>query len=147
MLFHGETDSTVRDVMQAGARLLDARTTRRFFDLGSGVGIPGIFNTLKCVDRYGIPASLAELSVLDISAYSGFFTSEAKPRSASLVVTMDHWGLLDSPNRHDILAGSQPDGAAFTENDDLAYENWSSSDAGRAQVGHHDRMSLDEDAR
>lgn len=68
-------------------------------DLGHGVVTPGIFNTLKYVDRYSIPTSLAGRSVLDIGAYNGFFTIEAKRRGASRVVAMDRWGLPDSPAR------------------------------------------------
>ena len=48
-------------------------------------------------------------------------------------------GVGDTPNRHDILTGSRPDGTAFSGNEDLACGNWTSSRAGRAQVGHHDR--------
>ena len=68
-------------------------------DLGQGVVTPGIFNTLRYVDRYGIPERLAGLSVLDIGAYNGFFTIEAKRRGAQRVVAMDRWGLPDSPER------------------------------------------------
>jgi len=68
-------------------------------DLGHGIVTPGIFNTLKYVDRYGIPAGLAGRSVLDIGAYNGFFTIEAKRRGAGRVVAMDRWGLPDSPER------------------------------------------------
>ncbi len=42
-------------------------------------------------------------------------------------------------DKHDILTGSQPDGTAFPAGDDLTCANWTSSRAGRAQVGHHDR--------
>ena len=46
----------------------------------------------------------------------------------------------DSPNRHDILTGTQIDGTAFPMGDDMTCSNWtSSSDDGKAQVGHHDR--------
>ena len=37
------------------------------------------------------------------------------------------------------LTGSRPDGTAFPAGDDLTCGNWTSSGAGRAQVGHHDR--------
>lgn len=44
-----------------------------------------------------------------------------------------------SPNRHDILTGSQPDGTAYSEGEDMTCDNWtSSSDDGKARVGHHD---------
>lgn len=51
-------------------------------------------------------------------------------------------GVGDTPNRHDILTGSRPDGTAF-EDEDLTCSNWTSSVAGRAQVGHHDRLGRD----
>jgi len=49
-------------------------------------------------------------------------------------------GVGDTPNTHDILTGSQADGIAFTPGNERSCGNWTSSDAGRAQVGHHDRM-------
>jgi hypothetical protein len=55
-------------------------------------------------------------------------------------------GVGDRPNMHDILTGSRPDGTAFEANEDLTCGNWTSSDAGRAQVGHHDRMGQGEGA-
>jgi hypothetical protein len=46
----------------------------------------------------------------------------------------------DSPNKHDILTGTQLDGTAFPAGDDMTCSNWtSSSDDGKAQVGHSDR--------
>ena len=55
-------------------------------------------------------------------------------------------GVGDTPNRHDILTGSRPDGTAFDGAEDLTCGNWTSSDAGRAQVGHHDRMGRGDSA-
>jgi hypothetical protein len=44
-----------------------------------------------------------------------------------------------APNRHDILTGSQPDGTAYPAGQDMTCSNWtSSSDDGKARVGHHD---------
>jgi hypothetical protein len=54
-------------------------------------------------------------------------------------------GRGDSPNRHDILTGSQPDGTAFGGSDDRTCGNWTKSGEGAAQVGHHDRMGLNEE--
>src|SRR5690606_38157475 len=51
-------------------------------------------------------------------------------------------GRGDSPNRHDILTGSMPDGTAH----EATCENWTSNGTGSAMVGHHDRMGLDESA-
>jgi hypothetical protein len=56
-------------------------------------------------------------------------------------------GRGDSPNRHDILTGSQPDGTAFAGAEDRTCGNWTSSGAeGAAMVGHHDRQGLRDDA-
>src|SRR5215475_3701198 len=52
-------------------------------------------------------------------------------------------GRGDTPNMHDILTGSQPDGTAFTGADDKTCGNWTKSGEGTAIVGHHDRKGLD----
>jgi hypothetical protein len=53
-------------------------------------------------------------------------------------------GVGDTPNMHDILTGSRPDGTAFDASEDLTCRNWTSSSEGRAQVGHHDRQGMAE---
>ena len=53
-------------------------------------------------------------------------------------------GRGDSPNRHDILTGSQPDGHAIADKD-MTCGNWTKSGEGAAIVGHHDRMGLRDD--
>jgi hypothetical protein len=53
-------------------------------------------------------------------------------------------GVGDTPNVHDILTGSRPDGTAYPAGDDLTCRNWTSGGDGRAQVGHHDRRGLGE---
>jgi hypothetical protein len=55
-------------------------------------------------------------------------------------------GRGDSPNRHDILTGSQPDGTTFAGSEDRTCSNWTSSGDGAAMVGHHDRQGLRDDA-
>ena len=47
-------------------------------------------------------------------------------------------GRGDSPNKHDILTGSQLDGTAFPGDADTTCGNWTSSGEGSARVGHHD---------
>ena len=49
-------------------------------------------------------------------------------------------GRGDTPNRHDVLTGSQADGRAYERGDDNTCNNWTSSGAGGARVGHHDRQ-------
>jgi hypothetical protein len=48
-------------------------------------------------------------------------------------------GFGDTPNTHDILTGSMPDGRAYTDGMDHTCKNWTSSDTGTAQLGHFDR--------
>jgi hypothetical protein len=48
-------------------------------------------------------------------------------------------GVGDTPNMHDVLTGSQPDGRAYTDSADHTCKNWTSNGEGIAQVGHHDR--------
>jgi hypothetical protein len=56
-------------------------------------------------------------------------------------------GRGDTPNEHDILTGSQPDGTAFAAGDqDMTCGNWTKSGEGSAIVGHHDRIGLRDDA-
>jgi hypothetical protein len=49
-------------------------------------------------------------------------------------------GRGDSPNRHDILTGSMPDGTAAEQ----TCGDWMEGGEGSAMVGHHDRMGLDD---
>jgi hypothetical protein len=54
-------------------------------------------------------------------------------------------GRGDTPNRHDILTGSQPDGTAFGGSEDRTCRNWTSSTQGAAMLGHADRVGLRDD--
>ena len=56
-------------------------------------------------------------------------------------------GRGDTPNTHDILTGSQPDGTAIAgDPGKTTCGNWTMSGAGAAMVGHHDRLGLRDDA-
>ena len=52
-------------------------------------------------------------------------------------------GRGDTPNKHDILTGSQPDGTAFPAGEDKTCGNWTKGGDGVAIVGHSDRTGLD----
>ena len=54
-------------------------------------------------------------------------------------------GRGDTPNMHDVLTGSQPDGTAFAAGEDRTCGNWTKSDKGAAMVGHSDRQGLRDD--
>jgi hypothetical protein len=50
-----------------------------------------------------------------------------------------------TPNYHDALTGSQPDGRAFPADEDKTCHNWTSSTKGAAMLGHIDRKGLRDD--
>jgi hypothetical protein len=51
----------------------------------------------------------------------------------------------DTPNRHDILTGSTPEGRSIAGDQDTTCGNWNKSGTeGAAMVGHHDRRGLDD---
>jgi hypothetical protein len=53
-------------------------------------------------------------------------------------------GRGDTPNMHDILTGSTPEGRCYPPGTDTTCGNWTRNGAGSARVGHHDRMGLDD---
>ena len=52
---------------------------------------------------------------------------------------------LHTPNRHDILTGSRPDGTAFPGTDDMTCGNYTKSGEGAVMLGHHDRNGTNPD--
>jgi hypothetical protein len=54
-------------------------------------------------------------------------------------------GRLETPNTHDILTGSTPDGRLAVSDKDTTCGNWTKSGEGAAMVGHHDRFGLRDD--
>jgi len=54
-------------------------------------------------------------------------------------------GRGDTPNMHDALTGSQPDGRAFAAGEDRTCKNYSSDAAGAVMLGHIDRQGLRDD--
>jgi hypothetical protein len=54
-------------------------------------------------------------------------------------------GRADSPNMHDILTGSTPDGRVAVGDKDTTCGNWTKNGEGAALVGHHDRWGLRDD--
>jgi len=55
-------------------------------------------------------------------------------------------GRGDTPNRHDMLTGSTPDGRAIGGGGDSTCSDWTTSGTGAAMLGHHDRQGLRDDA-
>ena len=54
-------------------------------------------------------------------------------------------GRGDTPNRHDVLTGSQPDGTAFPADKDMTCKNYTSGTKGSVMLGHSDRTGLTDD--
>jgi hypothetical protein len=75
-------------------------------------------------------------NVEDLHSDNNKLTKETQLNEKGEVVN----GRGDTPNRHDILTGSQLDGTAFTDGADHTCQNWTCSGDGSAQVGHHDRQ-------
>ena len=80
--------------------------------------------------------------VADLHGASNNLTKETALSEKGEVIN----GRGDTPNRHDVLTGSQSDGTAFAGADDRTCGNWTKSGAGAAMVGHHDRQGLNESA-
>lgn len=53
-------------------------------------------------------------------------------------------GRGDTPNLHDVLTGSQPNGTSIAGDANSTCGNWTMSSGGAAMVGHHDKTGLDE---
>jgi len=75
-------------------------------------------------------------NVANLHSDSNNLTKETQLSATGEVIN----GRGDSPNRHDILTGSQLDGTAVVGVDDTTCSNWTSHGEGSALVGHHDRQ-------
>jgi hypothetical protein len=76
-------------------------------------------------------------SVANLHSDSNNLTKETVLNEKGEVVS----GRGDTPNRHDILTGTQMDGTRFPDDGtDHTCSNWTSSGEGSAHVGHHDRV-------
>ena len=60
-------------------------------DLGGGVITRGVDDTPQRLARLRLPASLKNLTVLDIGAWDGFFSFECERRGAARVVAADYY--------------------------------------------------------
>lgn len=82
------------------------------------------------------------VSVADLHGASNQLSKSESIDEAGRIVN----GRGDTPNRHDILTGSQADGTAFAPGQDRTCSNWTSDGAGAAMVGHHDRQGTGDPA-
>jgi hypothetical protein len=79
--------------------------------------------------------------VADLHSASNNLTKQTALNEKGEVIN----GRGDTPNRHDVLTGSQADGTAFTGDADRTCGNYTKSTGpGAVMVGHSDRTGLDE---
>jgi hypothetical protein len=86
---------------------------------------------------YNAKGMLAAQNVADLHSDKNKLSKEVSISEKGETIN----GRGDTPNRHDILTGSQADGTALAGDPaNTTCGNWTSSGAGSAQVGHHDRQ-------
>ncbi len=82
-------------------------------------------------------------SVADLHSAAANLTKQTALNEKGEIVN----GRGDSPNTHDILTGTQPDGTAFGPGEDKTCGNYTKSGPdGAVMLGHHDRTGLDDSA-
>ena len=122
---------------QAGAT--GNRTWRAYLSTQARPGQPAV-NARDRIGKgpwYNAKGMLAAQNVADLHSDSNKLSKEVSLSEKGAMIN----GRGDNPNRHDILTGSQADGASLTgEPASTTCGNWTSNGAGSAQVGHHDRQ-------
>jgi hypothetical protein len=127
-----------------GNKTVADKTWHAYLSTQARPGVPAI----NALDRIGqgpwhnskklpIAADLAELNgdTIELARLgSNLFKQSALDEKGNVIN-----GAGDTPNRHDMLTGSQTDGRAYTDSADHTCNNWTSSSTGSAQVGHSDR--------
>ena len=120
-----------------------ARTWRAYLSTQAADGQPAV----NAKDRIGkgpwqnVKGAVVAKDVTDLHGAGNNLTKQTALSEKGEVIN----GSGDTPNRHDVLTGSQPDGTAFAGGDDRTCKNWTSSTQGAAMVGHSDRIGLRDD--
>ena len=127
----------------AAAAGAGAKTWRAYLSTQPADGKPAV----NARDRIGkgpwqnAKGAVIAKDVADLHSASNNLTKQTALSEKGDVIN----GRGDTPNRHDALTGSQPDGTAFAAGDDRTCKNWTSSTQGAAMVGHTDRIGLRDD--
>jgi hypothetical protein len=114
------------------------RTWRAYLSAAASGGQPAV----NARDRIGsgpwanAKGVVVAQNVADLHSENNKLSKENSLTEKGAVVN----GRGDTPNRHDILTGSQLDGTLATGAGDATCQNWTSSGEGSAMVGHHDRQ-------
>lgn len=124
----------------AEAAGMGQRTWRAYLSTTASTTAPAV----NARDRIGtgpwqnVKGEVIATSVDDLHSANNKLTKQTALTEKGAVTN----GRGDTPNIHDILTGSTPDGRAGT----ATCNNWTSSGEGSAIVGHHDRMGLNDSA-
>jgi hypothetical protein len=119
-----------------------AKTWRAYLSTQAADGAPAV----NARDRIGkgpwknSKGAVVAKDVADLHSASNNLTKQTALSEKGEVIS----GAGDTPNRHDVLTGSQADGTAFA-GEDRTCKNWTSSTQGAAMVGHIDRKGLRDD--
>jgi hypothetical protein len=134
-------DAQCQKLAQAGGA--SAKAWRAYLSTQAADGKPAV----NARDRIGkgpwqnAKGAVIAKDVADLHGASNNLTKQTALSEKGEVIN----GRGDTPNRHDILTGSQADGTAFAAGDDKTCKNWTSSTQGTAVVGHADRQGLRDD--
>ena len=121
-----------------------SRTWRAYLSTSAAGGSAAV----NAKDRIGsgpwqnVKGEVIAKDVADLHGPSNILTKQTALTEKGEIIN----GRGDTPNTHDVLTGSQPDGTAFAGADDKTCGNWTKSGEGSAVVGHHDRTGLDDSA-
>ncbi len=77
--FAAEQASAANERLGAGAAEIDWYHTQ---ELAPGLVTPGMFDLRPYVERYGLPASMEGMRVLDVGTFEGFWAFEMERRGA-----------------------------------------------------------------
>jgi len=118
------------------------RTWRAYLSAGAGGGHPAV-NARDRVGAgpwYNAKGVLIANNIDELHGANGITKETALTEKGEIVN-----GRGDTPNMHDILTGSTPDGTLATGDKDMTCNNWTSSGEGSTMVGHSDRIGLRDD--
>ena len=120
----------------AQAAGVGAKTWRAYLSTQAADGAPAV----NARDRIGkgpwrnSKGAVVAKDVAELHAANGLTKQTALSEKGDVIN-----GRGDTPNRHDVLTGSQADGTAFPAGEDNTCKNWTSSTQGSAMLGHADR--------
>jgi hypothetical protein len=127
----------------AGAASAGNRTWRAYLSTQPVSGQPGV-NARDRIGKGPWQNAKGVVVATDVAQLHGSNNLNKQTALTETGAVMNGRG--DTPNLHDVLTGSQPDGSFIAGDVNSTCGNWTQSGAGAAMVGHHDRAGLDDSA-